>query len=190
MSIRGKCVIVSAPSGAGKTTIVHHLLAQGLGLAFSVSATSREKRPYEVDGKDYFFLTTDEFKHRIAAGAFLEWEEVYTGQYYGTLLAEVERIWQEGHYPVFDVDVEGGLNLKQALGDKALALFVAPPSTEVLEQRLRSRGTESAEQLKRRIDKAAHELTYAQRFDHVVVNDDLDRACAEVVRRVQQFLVA
>ena len=184
----GKCVIISAPSGAGKTTIVHHLLKQDLGLAFSVSATSRGKRAYEVHGKDYFFLSTDDFRTRITANAFVEWEEVYTGTYYGTLRSEVERIWSEGHHAIFDVDVEGGLNLKTAFGANALALFIAPPSLAELEQRLRARGTETPESLHRRVDKAAHELTYASRFDGVIVNDVLDRACGEAEQLVRAFL--
>jgi len=184
----GKCVIISAPSGAGKTTIVHHLLKQELGLAFSVSATSRAKRAYELEGKDYFFLSTEDFRARIAAKAFVEWEEVYAGTYYGTLRAEVDRIWGEGHHAIFDVDVEGGLNLKTAFGTNALALFIAPPSLAVLEQRLHARGTETPESLRRRVDKAELELTYAPRFDGVVVNDALDRACAEAERLVRAFL--
>lgn len=189
MRASGKCVIISAPSGAGKTTIVHHLLGQGLDLAFSVSATSRARRAHETEGRDYFFLTTDEFKRRIAIDAFVEWEEVYPGQYYGTLRAEIDRIWSEGHHPIFDVDVEGGLNLKKVFGHGALALFIAPPSIAVLEQRLRSRGTESPEQLQRRVDKAAHEMDYAPRFDHMIVNDRLERACAEALGLVSAFLV-
>ncbi len=190
MMSEGKCVIISAPSGAGKTTIVHHLLGQGLGLAFSVSATSRTERAHEQDGRDYFFLSPAEFKERIAADAFVEWEEVYTGQYYGTLRSEIDRIWKDGHSPIFDVDVEGGLNLKKAFGARALALFVAPPSIAALEQRLRARGTETDESLKRRVDKAVHELEYASRFDAIVVNDDLPRACAEALRVVRSFLVS
>ena len=189
MSASGKCVIISAPSGAGKTTIVHHLLGHGLGLAFSISATSRARRGHETDGRDYFFLTTDEFKRRIATDAFVEWEEVYPGQYYGTLRTEIDRIWSEGHHPIFDVDVEGGLNLKRVFGQDALALFIAPPSIAILEQRLRSRGTESPEQLQYRVDKAAHEMEYARRFDHVIVNDDLERACAEAHGLVNAFLL-
>lgn len=186
----GKCVIISAPSGAGKTTIVHHLLSQGLGLAFSVSATSRARRPHEVDGRDYSFLPAAEFKARIAANAFVEWEEVYAGQYYGTLRSEIGRIWAEGHHPIFDVDVEGGLNLKREFGANAFALFVAPPSLAALEQRLRARGTETPESLRRRLDKAVHELTYAERFDRTIVNDDLQRACGEAARLVGAFLGA
>ncbi len=184
----GKCVIISAPSGAGKTTIVHHLLKEDLGLAFSVSATTRPRRAHEVDGKDYFFLETEDFKKRIAADAFVEWEEVYTGHYYGTLRAQIERIWSEGHSPIFDVDVEGGLNLKKAFGPDALALFIAPPSIDVLRDRLRTRGTETAESLQRRVDKAVHELTYSPRFDNVVVNDELHLACQAAEQMVRTFL--
>lgn len=188
MKGQGRCVIISAPSGAGKTTIVHRLLEQGLGLAFSVSATSRERRAHEVDGKDYFFITADDFRARIADGAFIEWEEVYPGRFYGTLRSEIQRIWSEGHSPIFDVDVVGGLHLKAVFGDQALALFVAPPSLEVLEQRLRARGTETEQGLKDRVGKAEHELSFAPRFDAIIVNDDLERACAEALDRVQRFL--
>lgn len=188
MEANGKCVIISAPSGAGKTTIVHHLLEQGLGLAFSVSATSRERRAHEVHGKDYFFISQDEFKQRIAEDAFVEWEEVYPGQFYGTLRSEIERIWAAGQHPIFDVDVEGGLNLRKVFGERALALFVAPPSLAALGERLRKRGTETEESLARRLNKAAHELGYADRFDAVVVNADRERACAVAVERVRKFL--
>jgi guanylate kinase len=164
----GKCVIISAPSGAGKTTIVRSLLAKGLRLAFSVSATSRAKRGYEVDGQDYFFITPEEFKQRIDADAFVEWEEVYPGQYYGTLRSEIDRIWSEGNCAIFDVDVVGGLHLKEVFGDHALGVFVSPPSVEVLEQRLLARNTETPESLRKRVDKAAHEMTFAPRFDTIV----------------------
>lgn len=183
-----KCVIISAPSGAGKTTIVHHLLAQDLGLAFSVSATNRSRRAHEEDGRDYFFLTTEAFKDRIAADAFVEWEEVYAGQFYGTLRSELDRIWQQGNSPIFDVDVVGGLHLKEVLGDHALAIFIRPPSLEVLEQRLMRRATESEASLRRRVEKAAHEMTFAERFDTVLVNDDLERACSEATTMVREFL--
>src|SRR5690606_24934571 len=132
----GKCIIVSAPSGAGKTTIVRHLLGRDLGLDFSISATSRPKREYERDGRDYFFLTADEFRQRIAEDAFVEWEEVYPGRFYGTLRSEIERIWQAGRHPIFDVDVVGGIRLKELFGNKALSLFVSPPTIQALEQRL------------------------------------------------------
>ena len=144
----GKCIIVSAPSGAGKTTIVHHLLTRDLNLAFSVSATSRVRRVYEVDGKDYFFITPEEFKRRIADDAFVEWEEVYPGQFYGTLKSQLERIWSLGQHAIFDVDVVGGLHLKKIFGDRALAIFVEPPSLATLEERLHQRGTETRESLR------------------------------------------
>ena len=188
MGANGKCVIISAPSGAGKTTIVRSLLAQGLRLAFSVSATSRPKRSYEVDGQDYFFISADEFRKRIDAGDFVEWEEVYPGRFYGTLRSEIDRIWAQGNSAIFDVDVVGGLRLKEVFGDKALALFVSPPSVEALEQRLRARGTESEETLKVRVDKAAHEMSFAPRFDITVVNDTLEHACAEAHSIVKRFL--
>ncbi|HRH69533.1 MAG: guanylate kinase [Flavobacteriales bacterium] len=188
MRKNGKCVIISAPSGAGKTTIVRSLLAQGLRLAFSVSATSRAKRSYEVDGQDYFFITAGEFQQRVAADAFVEWEEVYPGQFYGTLRSEIDRIWAQGNSAIFDVDVVGGVHLKSVFGDRALAVFVSPPSVEVLEERLRSRGTESEESLRKRVDKAAHEMTFARHFDAVVVNDTLEHACAEAYTLVKRFL--
>lgn len=185
---QGKCIIVSAPSGAGKTTLVRHLLEQEPGLAFSVSATSRAKRSYEVDGKDYHFITPEEFQRRIDADEFVEWEEVYPGQFYGTLKHELHRIWKDGKHPIFDVDVVGGLDLKEIFGPNALAVFIAPPSIGALEERLRQRGTETPESLAKRVAKAAHELTYAPRFDATVINDDLDRACEEARRRVDEFL--
>ena len=184
----GKCIIVSAPSGAGKTTIVRHLLAQEPGLAFSVSATSRARRSYEVDGKDYHFISAEEFQRRIEADEFVEWEEVYPGQFYGTLKHELHRIWKEGRHPIFDVDVVGGLDLKEIFGPNALAVFIAPPSIAALEERLRQRGTETPASLAKRVAKAAHELTYAPRFDAEIINDDRDRACAEAYQRVHGFL--
>ncbi|MBK8225905.1 MAG: guanylate kinase [Flavobacteriales bacterium] len=186
--MKGKAIIVSAPSGAGKTTIVRHLMDRGLGLAFSVSATTRPMRASERDGHDYWFLSEEEFKRRIAANEFVEWEEVYPGRYYGTLRDEVLRIQGEGRHPVFDVDVEGGLNLKKEFGEDALALFIAPPSLQALEHRLSARGTETPESLAKRVGKAAHELTYATRFDRTVVNDDLIGACAEAEALVRDFL--
>lgn len=188
MGANGKCIIISAPSGAGKTTIMRSLLKQGLRLAFSVSATSRAKRNYEVDGQDYFFISVEEFKDRIAHDEFIEWEEVYPGQYYGTLRSEIDRIWANGSSAIFDVDVVGGLDLKEYFGDDALAIFISPPSVEALEQRLLARGTENAESLKKRVDKAAHEMSFALQFDAVVVNDTLEHACAEAHALVARFL--
>ena len=175
----GKAVLFSAPSGSGKTTIVRQLLSSLPQLGFSVSATTRTMREGEVNGKDYFFLSEKEFRDRIAAGDFVEWEEVYSGLYYGTLKSEVERLWQEGKDVVFDVDVKGGLSLKKYFGDKALAVFVDVPSIDVLRARLVARGTESAESLARRLDRAAYESGFRDQFDITIVNDQLDKAIAE-----------
>lgn len=184
----GKAVIFSAPSGAGKTTIVKHLLAQNLGLQFSVSACSRSRREKETDGKDYYFLSVDEFKAKIKAGDFLEWEEVYKDNFYGTLRSEIDRIWQSGGSVIFDVDVKGGLNLKKHFGEKALAVFVMPPNVETLEARLRTRNTETEESIARRMGKAREELGYAAQFDLVLLNDDLEKAKAEALEKVSAFL--
>lgn len=185
---QGKCIIVSAPSGAGKTTIVQHLLTQEPRLSFSISATSRPKREREVDGKDYFFMSADAFRQRVVEGAFVEWEEVYPERFYGTLRSEVERIWRQGDVPIFDVDVVGGLHLKGIFGPSALAMFVAPPSVQVLEQRLQARGTETPASLRARVDKAEHEMTFAPRFDVTVVNNDRELACTEATGVVTRFL--
>jgi guanylate kinase len=185
----GKCVIFSAPSGAGKTTIVHSLLKMDdLGLSFSVSACSREPRPNEKDGKDYYFLGIEGFKERIAHDAFVEWEEVYTNNFYGTLRSEVERIWSEGKTVVFDVDVVGGLNLKKIFGERALAIFVQPPSVNELERRLRHRSTETEEKIKQRVGKAQIELARAKEFDVIIVNDDLEHAIREAAEKVKSFI--
>lgn len=186
--ISGKCVIFSAPSGAGKTTIVHHLLQHQKGLEFSVSACSREPRPMETHGKDYYFLGVEEFKRRIEAGAFLEWEEVYTDHFYGTLRSEIERIWKNGNAVIFDVDVIGGLNLKRIFGDQALAVFVQPPTIEELEKRLRFRSTETEEKINQRMSKAQNELAFADQFDVVLVNDHLEEACRNAQVLVDDFL--
>jgi len=189
MPTEGRLIIVSAPSGAGKTTLVHHLLAQpALGLRFSVSATSRPMRQGEVDGRDYFFVTPERFKEKVAAGDFLEWEEVYPGRLYGTLRSEVDAMLQRGEHVIFDVDVVGGLNIKKAYGPRALAVFIQPPSLDALRQRLESRNTEDALTLATRIGKATHELSFGPQFDTVVVNDDLTRAKAEIGRKVAEFL--
>jgi guanylate kinase len=186
---QGKLIIFSAPSGSGKTTLVHYLLSKPeLKLAFSVSAASRAKRPNEADGKDYYFLSPDEFRSRIATGDFLEWEEVYENQYYGTLRSEIDRIHAEGKTVIFDVDVVGGLNIKKQFGDAALAIFVQPPSVKELENRLKRRDTESDESLAKRVAKAEEELTFANRFDVVVVNDVLDNAKKEAFRLVADFI--
>jgi guanylate kinase len=184
----GKLVIFSAPSGAGKTTLVHHVLKCCPTLEFSVSATSRAPRGDEQHGVDYYFLTADEFRERAARGEFVESEEVYPGQYYGTLNSEVERIWRKGHHVVFDVDVKGGLNLKKRFGDKALAIFVKPPSVEELERRLRFRATEPEEKIQMRLSKASHELAFEPQFDRVITNDTLERALEEAQEMVTGFL--
>lgn len=185
---QGKCVIFSAPSGAGKTTIVHHLLKQDLGLAFSVSACSREPRPNEVDGVDYHFLGLEGFKKKIADNQFVEWEEVYTNNFYGTLVEEIDRIWAEGKTVIFDVDVIGGLNLKKQFQDQAFAVFVQPPSYEELEKRLRGRSTETEDKINQRMEKAHKELAFASEFDVILVNDDLTEACEKAEQLVQEFL--
>ena len=167
---------------------MHHLLTRDLNLAFSVSATSRVRRGYEVDGKDYFFITPEEFKRRIADDAFVEWEEVYPGQFYGTLKSQLERIWSLGQHAIFDVDVVGGLHLKKIFGDRALAIFVEPPSLATLEERLHQRGTETGESLRKRVEKAAHEITFAPQFDVRIVNDDRDRACVDAYQHVRDFI--
>lgn len=185
---KGKCVIFSAPSGAGKTTIVHHLLTHTKELEFSVSACSREPRHNEVDGKDYYFIGVEGFKKKIEEKAFVEWEEVYTDNYYGTLISELERIWKNGHVVIFDVDVVGGLNLKKKLGDHALAVFVQPPSVEALEKRLRHRSTETEERIQTRLAKAKHELSFANQFDVQLLNDHLETACDEAKKMIKEFI--
>ncbi len=183
-----KLIIVSAPSGAGKTTIVKHLLASNLNLAFSISATTRSIRPGEVDRKDYFFMSESDFKRKIEAGELLEWEEVYKGTFYGTLKSEVRRLMKEGYHVIFDVDVIGGLNIKKFYGDKALSVFVSPPSVAALEARLTNRKTDSVETISKRIEKARWELDFAQNFDFILINDSLEKAKTEVLKRVSEFL--
>ena len=187
--MEGKLIIFSAPSGAGKTTIVKHLLSQHADkISFSISATTRTPREGEIDGKDYYFISKETFLHRIAKKEFIEFEEVYSGTYYGTLRSEIERVWAQGKQVVFDIDVEGGLHLKRKFGNQALAIFVQPPSLEVLIQRLRGRGTDSEEKLRERIAKAEKELGYASRFDIVLKNDDLDTACTKAENLLLNFL--
>lgn len=184
----GKALIFSAPSGSGKTTIVKHLLESNPTLGFSISASTRDRRGRtESHGKDYYFLTPEEFKHKIDADEFIEWEEVYAGNFYGTLKSEIDRIWAEGKDVIFDVDVKGGLNLKKYFGDKALAIFVKVPSIEVLKARLNDRGTETEESLSRRLFKANFEMSFQDQFDVVLVNEHLDTSLAEAQRLYDNF---
>ena len=184
----GKAIIFSAPSGSGKTTIVKHLLASNPSLGFSISASTRDKRGRtEQHGKDYYFLSPEEFKKKIDEDAFIEWEEVYAGNFYGTLKSEIDRIWSEGHDVIFDVDVKGGLNLKKYFGDKALAIFVKVPSLEVLKARLNDRGTESQESLSRRLFKANFEMSFQDKFDVVLVNETLEHSLAEAQSLYDNF---
>lgn len=184
----GKAIIVSAPSGAGKTTIVRHLLKVIPQLEFSISACSRPKRDEETDGKDYYFISADDFREKITRDEFVEWQEVYAGSYYGTLKSEMDRIWLLDKTPIFDVDVVGAVNLKKYFGAQGLGIFIHPPSIEELVNRLKKRGTESDETLHRRIDKAANELTFAHHFDKIIVNDILEVKCREIVGLVEGFL--
>ncbi len=188
MDMENKVVILSAPSGCGKTTILKALMAKNLPFEFSVSATSRHRREGETDGRDYYFFTPEQFMEKVDAGEFLEWNEVYAGQYYGTLLSEVDRIARNGRHVIFDVDVKGGLSIKERFGDRALAIFVMPPSIEVLRQRLLSRGTETPESVEKRLKRADYEISFAERFDYVLVNDDLETAIRDACRLVSGFL--
>ena len=186
----GKLIIFSGPSGSGKTTIVQHLLKKFSDqVTFSVSATTRKPRGAEVHGKEYFFLSEAEFKLKIEKDEFLEWEEVYAGRYYGTLKEEAEKIWNSGKHILFDIDVEGGLNLKQQFQQRALSVFVLPPSIKILEERLRSRKTDSEESIVRRIEKAEKELVTAKLFDQLIINEELDTALLQAEQIVGEFLL-
>lgn len=185
----GKAIIFSAPSGSGKTTIVKYLLEQIKNLGFSISATTRPPRlSHEINSKDYYFLTKEEFKNHLENDDFIEWEEVYKGTCYGTLKSEIERLWSEGKHVIFDVDVVGGLNLKKYFGDRAKAFFVKVPDVSILEQRLRQRKTESDEQLKRRLEKVERELKFEEDFDEVIINENLEDALFVSKQKVLQFL--
>ena len=186
--MEGKLFIFSAPSGSGKSTIVQHLMNLNLELAFSISATSRNPREGEEDGREYHFISPEMFRRKIDNNEFLEWEEVYPGQYYGTLRSEVDRIWSRNQHAIFDIDVVGGINLKREFGEKACAIFVQPPSVEVLAQRLRSRGTDDADSLEKRLGKAENEMTHAPQFDHILVNDSLEQALQNAETLVRDFL--
>jgi guanylate kinase len=186
--MNGKLVIISGPSGTGKTTIVKHLLDSGLNLSFSISATTRQPRGDEKDGIDYFFLPVEEFREKIRRGEFVEWEEVYDNVLYGTLKSEMERIWESGCHVLFDVDVKGGINLKKIYGNRAIALFIMPPSVEELQNRLSKRGSDAKDKIKMRIAKAEEEMKLANQFDTIIVNKLLDMAREEALQMVSSFL--
>ena len=186
--MNGKLIIFSAPSGTGKTTIVKQLLQIGLPISFSISATSRAMRQGEIDGVDYYFFSPQDFKQKIDQQEFLEWEEVYKNQYYGTLKSELYRIWNQNKHVIFDVDVVGGLNIKKQFQDKALSVFIMPPSLEELKNRLQSRGTETEESLQKRLQKAEQELSFAPKFDKVVLNDNLEQAVEQTYNLVKKFI--
>ena len=187
-SFQGKAIIFSAPSGAGKTTIVRYLLEKELPLLFSISACSRNRRPNEIDGKDYYFLSIDDFKAKVANNAFVEWEEVYENNFYGTLKSEIDRIWSSHQHVVFDVDVVGGLNLKKHFGDRALSIFIEPPSLDVLFKRLKNRATETEKSLNKRIEKATNEMKFCSSFDLIIINDRLEKAKKDAFEKVSKFL--
>lgn len=188
MRTPGKLIIFSAPSGAGKTTIVHHILRTFPETAFSVSATTRAIRPHEVHGRDYYFLSVDTFRMWISFDAFAEWEEVYPGQFYGTLRSEIERLTMAGRHVVFDLDVKGALSIQRLYPEDSLSIFIKVPSLQALGERLRARGTDSEESLVRRLDRAAYEMTFQDSFDRVLVNDDLDKALADAEAIVRNYL--
>lgn len=186
--MKGKLIILSAPSGAGKTSIVKHLLNQNIGLGFSVSATNRAPRYNEINGRDYYFMTNDEFQQKVKNNEFLEWEEVYEGTCYGTLKSEVDQRRKNGMNIIFDVDVVGGLNIKRYYGKDALAVFVMPPSVEELKNRLKKRSTETEEKIQTRIEKAEYELGFAKDFDVIIINNEFGKACGEAENLIRQFL--
>ncbi|MCR5697680.1 MAG: guanylate kinase [Marinilabiliaceae bacterium] len=188
--MEGKVLIFSAPSGSGKSTIVNHLLKCGYDLEFSISATSRAPRGSEQNGVEYYFLTADEFRDRISKDEFVEYEEVYAGCFYGTLRSELTRIWSKGHHIVFDVDVKGGVNLKKLFGNRALSVFIQPPSVDELRNRLVKRATDSVEKIEQRVAKASEELTYAPKFDKIIINDNLETALGEAEKIVADFIKA
>jgi len=185
----GKIIIFTAPSGSGKTTIVRHLLKKYDFLGFSVSATNRKKRPKEKDGKDYYFLTPEKFQKKIDEGAFVEWEEVYEGKYYGTLKSEIQRVWSKGKHVVFDIEVKGATNIKKIYPDNSMAVFVRPPSLSELQRRLTNRKTETKSSLKKRLKRAEEEMTYENNFDTVIINDLLEVALEEAEQIIESFCI-
>lgn len=187
-SANKKIIIITAPSGAGKTSITQYLLERFPQLSFSISATTRSPRENEVDGKDYYFISIDAFKQKIQSGEFVEWEMVYEGKYYGTLKTELVRLWKEKKCPLLDIDVKGAIHIQQQYPDSTLSIFIEPPSVRELARRLASRGTETEESLQTRINKAEYEMSFSHHFDHIVVNDDLQEACEEAEKLVSEFL--
>lgn len=186
--MKGKVIIFSAPSGAGKTTLTRYVLESFPQLEFSVSVTTRKPRPYEIHGKDYYFISTDEFKALIEQNELVEWEEVYKDSFYGTLKKEVERIWNKGNHVVFDVDVKGGINLKKIFGNHALSVYIMPPSIDMLEKRLKKRGTESEEVIKKRVQKAFIEIDDYKHFNKLILNDQLEKSKTDIYQIIQEFL--
>ena len=189
MSSSHKLIIITAPSGAGKTSITKHLLKTFPGkLSFSISAATRQKREYEKEGVDYYFMTVDDFKEKIQHNAFVEWEMVYEGKYYGTLTSEIHRIWKEDKVPLLDIDVQGAVHIQQEHREQTLSIFIEPPSVDELKKRLHSRGTETPESLATRVNKATYELSFKDHFDRAIVNDNLKRACNEAEMIVRSFI--
>ena len=188
MATFNKIVVITAPSGAGKTSITRYLLSTFQRLAFSISAATRQPRSYETDGVDYYFISLEDFQQKIKAKEFAEWEMVYEGKYYGTLKSELERIWNNGQVPLLDIDVKGAIHVKQQYPKSLLTIFIEPPSIEELKRRLESRGTETAESLQARVNKASYELSFKDYFDECIVNDNLEKACAEAEEIVRTFL--
>lgn len=187
-SVQQKIIIITAPSGAGKTSITHHLLRQFPQLAFSISAATRQARAYEQDGKDYYFITLEDFQHKIQHNEFVEWEMVYEGKYYGTLKSELQRLWDHEQCPLLDIDVKGAIHVQQQYPETSLSIFIEPPSIDELKRRLLSRGTETEETLQARVNKASYELSFKNHFDKVILNDDLPRACTEAEAIIREFL--
>jgi guanylate kinase len=188
MAIQNKLIIITAPSGSGKTSITRHLMQQFPQLAFSISAATREPRGTEKNGVDYYFMSEDDFKQKIQHNEFAEWEMVYEGKYYGTLQSELHRIWKEGKIPVLDIDVKGAIHVKQQYPESSITLFIEPPSVQELKKRLESRGTENSESMAARINKAAYEISFKDHFDRQIINDDLLKACAEATVIINNFL--
>tara|TARA_B100001939_G_C16900163_1_gene599545 strand:+ start:667 stop:1251 length:585 start_codon:yes stop_codon:yes gene_type:complete len=188
-NFNGRVIIFSAPSGAGKTSIVQSLLKDNLKLAFSISACTRKKRANEVHGEDYYFISIEDFKNKISNQEFIEWEEVYENNYYGTMKNEIQRIWKKQNHVLFDVDVIGGINLKKHFNDKALSIFISPPSIDELKKRLILRGSEDEEEIDKRVEKAVKEIKYASQFDKVIMNDNLVNACEEAKKLIENFII-